>query len=79
MAIDSQRKLHQWLDSAWCSHPLALHVIDEAAATLYNQPATLYNQPVALYKKAAATTLERRRHHRGPKPPATRAASYSPN
>ena len=30
VAIDSQRKLHQWLDSAWCSHPLALHVIDEA-------------------------------------------------
>ena len=23
----------QWLDSAWCSHPLALHVIDEATAT----------------------------------------------
>jgi len=33
VAIDSQRKLHQWLDSAWCSHPLALHVIDEATAT----------------------------------------------
>jgi hypothetical protein len=33
VAIDSQRKLHQWLDSAWCCHPMALHVIDEATAT----------------------------------------------
>ena len=33
VAIDSQRKLHQWLDSAWCNHPVALHVIDEATAT----------------------------------------------
>ena len=65
MAIDSQRKLHQWLDSAWCSHPLALHVIDEAAATLYEQPATLYNQPGTLYNQATATT-------EGPEPPATR-------
>ena len=38
VAIDSQRKLHQWLDSAWCNHPVALHVIDEVTLTLNPNP-----------------------------------------
>ena len=70
MSIDSQRKLHQWLDSAWCSHPLALHVIDEAAATLYDyitslrpyitslRPQTTSLQPYIIRPPPPATTIE---------------------
>ena len=31
--IDSQRTLHAWLDDKWCSHPVLLHLLDEATAT----------------------------------------------
>ena len=68
MAIDSQRKLHQWLDSAWCSHPVALHVIDEAAATPRSYRPSLPPCATRLQpnNQPAATTLERRHQHHGP-------------
>lgn len=47
--IDSQRTLHAWLDDNWCSHPVRLHLLDEATAT--SQALDLADQASAVFEQ----------------------------
>ena len=47
--IDTQRALHAWLDDKWCTHPVLLHLLNDATATcealdLADQASTVFEQ-----------------------------------